>query len=52
MPWNALGKMLFPRLPRWERRRKVKMMMGVLLAGLVFAACVGVVIYKHNIPHR
>jgi hypothetical protein len=50
MPFDVLGKMLFPHLKSWERRRKVKLMLGVLFAALVCAGCVGLVIYRQG--HR
>lgn len=52
MPFDVLGKMLFPRLQPWERRRKVKTMTMVLLTALVFAGCVGLVIYRQGFIHR
>lgn len=40
MPLNTLSKVLFPRQPRWERRRRLKnyfiaVLLGLLAAGFV-----------------
>ena len=52
MPFELLGKMLFPRQQPWERQRKVKVMVGVLFSALVCAGCVGAMIYKQNFAHH
>ena len=51
MIWNLLGKILFPRLPQWERIQKTKMAAGVFFSALIFAGCVGMVIYLRNAGH-
>ena len=49
---NFFGRIFFPRLQPWERRRKLKMLVGTILTACFFAACVGVMIYKQNSVHR
>ena len=44
--------MLFPRQQRWERRRRAKMIVGVVFAALIFAGCVGVIIYRQGLDHH
>ena len=51
MPYEILGKMLFPRLQPWERERKAKMTVGVLCVALITAGSIGVMIYKVNVRH-
>ena len=51
MAWDLLGKILFPRLLQWERIRKTKMVAGVFLSALIFAGCIGTVIYLRNAGH-
>jgi hypothetical protein len=51
MTWNLLGKILFPRLSRWERIQKTKIAASVFFSALIFAGCVGVVIYIRNAGH-
>lgn len=48
MFYDFLGKIFFPQLQPWEQRRKTKMMAGTVFAASIVAACVGVVIYRHN----
>jgi hypothetical protein len=48
MPINLLGKLLFPRLPSWERRRRAITVVIVLLTGITFAVIVGVIMYYSN----
>ena len=52
MPLNLLGKMLFPRLQPWERRRRIKMVFGVVLAAAVFGGVVGAMIYKQGMSRH
>jgi hypothetical protein len=40
--------MLFPRLQPWERRRKVKVILGVLFTAVVMGGTVGMLIYKRG----
>jgi hypothetical protein len=51
MPMSLLGKLLFPRLPVWERRRRVRMIIAVWAVAVLFAAIVGALIYFQN-THR
>jgi hypothetical protein len=51
MIWNLLGRILFPRLSQWERIQKTKMAAGVFFSALIFAGCVGMVIYLRNAGH-
>jgi hypothetical protein len=47
---NRLGKILFPRLDRWQRRRQVKMIVVAVLIGLAFAGLLGMVMVLKNSP--
>ena len=40
MPIDLLGKVLFPNLERWQRRRQVKMILFSILAGLILGGLV------------
>lgn len=48
MPFTILGKLLFPRLQPWERKRKAKQIIAVVGAALIGAAVIGVMLYKQN----
>jgi hypothetical protein len=49
---NKIGKMLYPRLDRWQRRREIKRIMAAVLSGLFFAGIVGLMmILKNHSPH-
>jgi len=48
MPYNVLGKLLFPRLQPWERRRRMKVIFAVLLASVILGGTVGMMIYKQG----
>jgi hypothetical protein len=48
MPLNAIGKILYPNLQPWERRRKLATVLWVLVASLAFASCVAVMIYVQD----
>ncbi|MEY4917717.1 MAG: hypothetical protein RL616_1630 [Verrucomicrobiota bacterium] len=48
MPFDILGRIIFPRLQPWERKRKAKLIIGVVAAALIGAACTGLMIYKQN----
>jgi hypothetical protein len=52
MPMNRLGKILFPRLERWQRRRRVVMIIATVLTGLVLAGLVGLVMVLKNHSHE
>ena len=52
MPFNILGKIMFPRLQRSERIHKAKTAVGVLFASLIFAGIVGAFIYLQNFNHH
>jgi hypothetical protein len=45
---NLLGKILFPRLDQWQRRRELKMIFVSVLTGLVFAGLIGLVLVLKN----
>jgi hypothetical protein len=48
MPINNLGKLLFPRLPSWEQRRRAITVVVVLFTALIFAIIVGVLMIYSN----
>ena len=52
MPYDVLGRLLFPRLQSWERRRKVKIILGVLFTSMVMGGTVGVMIYVRGISRH
>ena len=52
MPLNLLGKVLFPRLQPWQRRRRIRVIFGVLLAALFLGGTVGVMIYKQGMTRH
>lgn len=41
---NFLGKILFPRLAAWQRRKQMKSMIAAILVGLIFAGAVAAAI--------
>ena len=45
---RTLGKLLFPRLPHDQRRKRMNTIIGVVLVVLVFGGIVGAVIYFSN----
>ena len=52
MPIDALGKMLFPDLQRWERRRRMKFILRVLMAAVVLGGTVGIMMYVQAMYRR
>jgi len=49
MPMNFLGKLLFPNLPNWQRRRQTRIILwAIALAVLIGAAVVIVMFYTNN----
>jgi hypothetical protein len=52
MPLNRLEKILFPRLERWQRRRRLKMIAIVALTSLVLAGLVVLVMVLKNSPYK
>ena len=52
MPFDVLGRMLFPGLQPWERRRKIKVILGVLLTAVIFGGVVGAMIYEQGKFHH
>lgn len=45
MPLDLLGRLLFPRMQPWQRRREAKTVVITLLVAVTFAVVVGVVMY-------
>jgi len=52
MTFDLLGKMLFPRVQPWERKRKTKIIVSVLFVALITAGSIGMTIYKVNSLHH
>jgi len=52
MALDYIGKMLFPRLPPWQRRRKINTMLIATLGALVVAALVGGLLLLINFTPR
>ena len=51
MPVDYFGKMLFPRLQPWQRRRQIKTMLMVLIVAVIFAAVVaGFMLLRNSRP--
>lgn len=48
MPLDFIAKKLFARLSSWERRRRVKMTIIVVLVALIFGGLIGLVIFLKN----
>ena len=48
MPFNVLGKVMFPRQQRSERTRRAKMVVGIVFVSLVLGGCLGVLLYLQN----
>lgn len=51
MPIDLLGKMLFPRLQPWQRRKQARILVSVSLVALFFALAIAAVIYWRNTVH-
>ena len=48
MPLNFLGKVLFPRLEPWQRKRQARAIVWAVLTAIVFAAVVVAVMFLVN----
>jgi hypothetical protein len=48
MIYNLLGKFIYTELPRRERRRKIKHVVGIFLAAVFLGASVGYILYREN----
>jgi hypothetical protein len=48
MPIEHLGKLLYPRLEPWERRRNIKRIIWSILGTVALAAAVIVISFKKN----
>jgi len=49
MPIKFLGKVLFPRLPEWQRRRQTKSLLVAIAVALLFTAVVvGFMFFQNN----
>jgi len=48
MPLDRIGKLLYPRLQRWERRRKVNRMLYAILGIIALAATVAWLSFSRN----
>ena len=51
MPMKFLGKVLFPHLAPWQRKKQTKIIVLVFLAAVIFAAAVGAIMLAQN-AHR
>jgi hypothetical protein len=52
MPFNVLGKVLFPRLQPWERRRRMKFILRVLSTAVILGGTVGMMIYRQGVSRH
>ncbi len=48
MPMNFLGKVLFPRLAPWQRKKQTKIMLLVLFATIMLAICIVAIMFFQN----
>ncbi len=48
MIYDLLGKFIYTELPRRERRRKIKHVVGIFLAAVFLGASVGYILYHEN----
>jgi hypothetical protein len=48
MPMKFLGRVLFPHLAPWQRKKQVRIMVWVILTAVVFAAVVAVIMLFQN----
>jgi hypothetical protein len=49
---NGLGKLFFPRLPRWRRRREMKNVLFAVMVGILFAGAVMTMILMSGLERR
>jgi len=52
MPLDLLGKLLFPRMQPWQRRREAKTILITLLVAVTFAAVVAAVMLLRDSGRR
>jgi len=45
---DKIGKILYPRMDRWQRRRQIRMVYIAIFAGLVLAALIGLGMIYNN----
>ena len=50
MPLNFVGKKLYPRLPAWERRRRIKTIFIVAVISIIVGIILGWVMFLRNAP--
>jgi len=48
MPMNFLGKVAFPRLAPWQRKRQVKIMLTAFVTAVIFAVVVVAIMFLQN----
>lgn len=48
MPMNFLGKVFFPRLAPWQRKKQAKIMLWVLFATGMLAICIVTIMFFQN----
>jgi len=48
MPIDQIGKILFPRLQPWQRRREIKIYIITMLTGVFFAVIIAAIIFLKN----
>lgn len=48
MPMKLLGKILFPHLAPWQRKRQIKIMVWAILTAVIFAAIVVAIMLLQN----
>jgi hypothetical protein len=48
MAFDYIGKVLFPRLPPWQRRRKINVLLIAMLGALAVAVLVGGLLFLMN----
>ncbi len=48
MPMNFLGKVLFPRLAPWQRKRQAKIILLVTLTAVIFAVTIAAIMLFQN----
>jgi len=48
MPMNFLGKLLFPNLPNWQRRRQTRIILWAIALAVLIGAVVVMVMFYNN----
>jgi len=48
MPMNFLGKVLFPRLAPWQRKKQTKIMLWVVFSTIMLAICIVAIMFFQN----